>query len=101
MLKLEKLILETVNEVIRNVFDDEIADMLLSYLNEYNHLSIDERLRLFDETLPKILGSGAVIIEDLILETLYSKIGIKLKRREKNFVESVNDLRLVKVRANE
>ena len=101
MLKLEKLILETVNEVIRNVFDDEVADMLLRYLDEYNHLSIDERLRLFDETLPKIFGSGAVIIEDLILETLYSKMGIRLERREKDFVESINDLRLVKVKANE
>ena len=101
MLKLEKLILETVNEVIRNVFDDEVADMLLRYLDEYNHLSIDERLRLFDETLPKIFGSGAVIIEDLILETLYSKMGIRLEKREKDFVESINDLRLVKVRANE
>ncbi|MCD6088145.1 hypothetical protein J7K07_00275 [Candidatus Bathyarchaeota archaeon] len=101
MLKLEKLILETVNEVIRNVFDDEVADMLLRYLDEYNHLSIDERLRLFDETLPKIFGSGAVIIEDLILETLYSKMGIRLEKREKDFVESINDLRLVKVKANE
>ena len=101
MLKLEKLILETVNEVIRNVFDDEVADMLLRYLDEYNHLSIDERLRLFDETLPKIFGSGAVIIEDLILETLYSKMGIRLEKREKDFVESINDLRLVKAKANE
>ncbi|RJS84791.1 hypothetical protein CW706_03115 [Candidatus Bathyarchaeota archaeon] len=98
MPKLEKLILETVNEVIRNVFDDEIADMLLSYLDEHNNLSIDERLRLFDEILPKILGSGAVIIEDLILETLNSKIGIRLKGREKDFVELINDLRLVKAR---
>lgn len=98
MPKLEKLILEIVNEVIGNVFDDEIADMLLSYLDEHDNLSIDERLRLFDEILPKILGSGAVIIEDLILETLYSKMGIRLKGREKDFVESINDLRMVKAR---
>jgi len=92
MLKLESLIVETINEVIRNIFDDDIARILLSYFDEDNSLTIDDKLRNFEEDLPKILGSGAVIIEDLILETLYSKLGIKLEQKRKSFTEYITDL---------
>jgi len=92
MLKLEGLIVETINEVIRNIFDDDIARILLSYFDENNSLTIDEKLKKFEEDLPKILGSGAVIIEDLVLETLYSKIGIKLEQKRKSFSKYITDL---------
>ena len=89
---LENLIIDTINEVIRNIFDDDIAKTLLSYLDENNSLTIDEKLKIFEESLPKILGSGAVIIEDLILETLYSKLGIKFEQKRKSFTECITEL---------
>jgi len=92
MRRLENLILDTINEVIRNIFDDEVAGMLLKYVSENSSGDIDERLRRFEESLPKILGSGAVIIEDLILETLYSKLGIQLDHKRKSFTDCITRL---------
>jgi hypothetical protein len=92
MLRLENLVLDTINEVIKNIFDDEVAEMLLKYINENSSGDIDEKLRRFEESLPKILGSGAVIIEDLILETLYSKLGIQLEHKRKSFTECITQL---------
>ncbi|RJS91060.1 hypothetical protein CW705_04460 [Candidatus Bathyarchaeota archaeon] len=92
MLQLENLIFDAINEVIRNIFDDEVAEMLLGFLKENSSMSFEEKLRFFEESLPKILGSGAVIIEDLILETLYSKLGIKFEQKRKSFTEYVLDL---------
>ena len=92
MLQLENLIFDAINEVIRNIFDDEVAEMLLSFLKENSSMNLEEKLRFFEESLPKILGSGAIIIEDLILETLYSKLGIKFEQKRKSFTEYVLDL---------
>ena len=57
MLKLENLIVDTINEVIRNIFDDDIARTLLSFFDGNSFLTIDEKLKIFEDSLPKILGS--------------------------------------------
>jgi len=92
MLKLENLIVDTINEVIRNIFDDDIARTLLSFFDGNSFLTIDEKLKIFEDSLPKILGSGAVIIKDLILETLYSKLGVKFEQKRKSFTECITEL---------
>jgi len=73
------LLTETITEVVRNVFDDEIAEIILKYLKENTSGRLDEKVKIFADALPKILGVGSVIIEDLILETLYCKCALELQ----------------------
>ncbi|RLI43728.1 hypothetical protein DRO64_05265 [Candidatus Bathyarchaeota archaeon] len=98
MQRLERLIMDTINEVIREVFNDEVAKILFDNFFEKNSsVSFDKKLRAFEDSLPRILGSGAIIIEDLILETLYSRLGVKFEREDKSFTDSIMELRLIKV----
>lgn len=90
----DDVLTKTINEVIRNVFEDETAKIIFEYLNESNSKNLDEKVRVFTNALPKILGVGSVIIEDLILETLYSKYGSELKwRKGYRFADYIIELR--------
>jgi len=72
----------TISEVIRNVFGDEMAENILKYFNNSNPKNLDERLQIFADALQRILGVGASIMEDLILETLHTKLGLELDRKK-------------------
>jgi len=78
------VLMETIDEVVRNVFENEIAEIILNCLGKDCSKSLDERVQFFEDSLPKILGTdqGAQIIKDLILETLYSKLGSKFQWKE-------------------
>ena len=98
MQRLERLIMNTINDVIREVFNEEVARILFDNCFKNNSsVPFDQKLRAFEDSLPKILGSGAIIIEDLILETLYSRLGVKFEREEKSFTDSIMELRLIRV----
>ena len=84
----------TIDEVVRNIFKDKTAKVILQYLEEGIPGKIDDEVQSFANSLPEILGSGSVIIEDLILETLHSKLGLKSKlRKEYSFTEQVGKLK--------
>jgi hypothetical protein len=77
MLSFEDTVKQTIKETIRNVFeDDEVVDLLFQYFHKASSKAIDEKIQILTDSLPKILGSGSIIIEDLILETLYSKYNL-------------------------
>ena len=86
---------ETVDEVIKNVFEDKAAKTILVYFNESNSQEFEQKVRALTGSLPKILGAGSVIIEDLILEALYLKYGLELRRRKgygfRNYIMELRD----------
>jgi len=87
------VLVDTIQEVIRNVFDDEIAQTILKYVEEKSPDRLEERVRVFSKVLPDVLGKGAIIIEDLILETLYQKYGMKPQwKRDHRFPDYVLEL---------
>ena len=79
MPRFEDIFMETIKEVICNVFDGEVSGMIFSYLKESSSRRPEDVAQVFTEVLPKILGIGHVIIEDLVIETLYSKYGRRLQ----------------------
>ncbi len=81
-LRFDEVFDETVDEVIKNVFEDKAAKSILIYFKESDSQELNEKVRVLTESLPKILGAGSVIIEDLILEALYLKYGMELRRRK-------------------
>ena len=85
--------METIDEVVRNVFDDKTAEMILESYKDSSSEKLDERLQMFTDTLSKILGVGSIIIQDLILESLYSKFGLELQRKKDyTFAEYILEL---------
>jgi len=87
------VLVDTIQEVIRNVFDDEIAQTILKYVQEKSPDRLEEKVRVFSNALPDVLGRGAVIIQDLILETLYLKYGLKPQwKKDYSFPDYVLEL---------
>jgi len=86
---------ETVDEVIKNVFEDKAAKSILGHFTGSNSEELDGKVKVLTDSLPKILGAGFVIIEDLILETLYLKYGSELKRKKgygfRNYIMELRD----------
>jgi len=93
MRSLNDVLIETIREVISNVFDDETSQIIFQYIEENGLKNPDGIINVFTNVLPRILGSGYVIIEDLIVETLYSKYGRKLRwKRGYGLKDYINDL---------
>lgn len=54
---------------------------------------IAERPEAFSKNLRKLLGSGALVLEKLILENLYCKLSLKFEEKEGyDFPEYIKDL---------
>jgi hypothetical protein len=95
MLSFEDTVKQTIKEIIRNVFeDDEVVDSLFQYFSKVNTNENDENAQILSDALPKVLGSGSIIIEDLILETLYSKYNLDIVwKKDYRFADYLTDLR--------
>ena len=95
MLSFEDTVKQTIKEIIRNVFeDDEVVESIFQYFNKTSTNVIDENAQILSHALPKVLGSGSIIIEDLILETLYSKYNLDIVwKKDYRFTDYLTDLR--------
>ena len=92
--KFNDALAEGIDEVIRNVFGYETAENILRCLNDSNSRDLDERLQIFADALHRILGAGAPIIEDLILKTLQTKLGVQLDReKDYGFAKCIMELK--------
>ncbi len=91
----------TITEILRNVFeDDAVVDTLFPYFAVPHPQKLDAPRPITPDPLPKILGSGAVILEDLILETLYAKYHRHLvRKKDYRFADYLQELRTHTTRA--
>ncbi len=91
----------TIAEILRNVFeDDAVVDALFPYFAASPPKELTNPQPITPDPLPKILGSGAVILEDLILETLYTKYNRHLiRKKEYRFADYLQELRTHTLRA--
>ena len=83
--KLDDLLLGVVDETLRQVFRETGAKVIYGYLGNNCHLKreeIAEKPEVFSAGLERLLGSGAPVIEKLILKNLYSKLGLKFVEKE-------------------
>jgi len=80
----DDLLLETMDDVLKQVFGEEPAKVILKHIKKRYSLEeeIPERVDVFSDALCKILGSGSVLIENLILKSLYSKLELKFEEKE-------------------
>ena len=93
----DDLLLETIGDVLKQVFGENSAKILLRHVKKSYSLKWEEipkRAQVFSDALRNILGQGGVIIEDLILETLYSKLELEFKwKKGYGFSDYIKELR--------
>ena len=90
----DDVVIQTIDEVVRNVFEDETAETIFRYSREKGSEKVVDTIRALADSLPKILGTGSVIVEDLILETLYSKLGCQLQwKKDYRFPDYIAELK--------
>jgi hypothetical protein len=78
----DKIFEETIDEILRNVFEDQTSKIIMEYLEKNSAgKNTFDKANILSEVLPKILGVGSSIIEDLTVETLYTRYGETLEKR--------------------
>lgn len=85
MKALDDLLINVVDETLRQVFREEGSKVIYDYLENKCHLKLEEiaeKTKVFSAGLERLLGSGAPVIERLILKNLYSKLELKCEEKE-------------------
>jgi hypothetical protein len=93
IINFDDILFEIIEEVLKNIFEDHAAETILHYVNKNAEEKMDARIQFFANSLHQILGHGATIVEDLILETLYNRLHAELKwRKDYRFIDYIRVL---------
>lgn len=95
--KPRNLLLETVDETLEQVFTKDCARTVHGFIKNNLHLTregIVEKPEVFSCGLRRLLGSGATVVEILIVKNLYHKVGLKFEEKKGyEFSDYVKELR--------
>jgi hypothetical protein len=83
--KLRNLLQRTVDETLEQVFNEESARTIQVFLKNTLHITptmIVENPEAFSSGLRRLLGSGATVVESLIVENLCQKFGSKFEEKK-------------------
>jgi hypothetical protein len=93
---LDGLLLEAVDEAFTHVFREAGAKALYKFIENNCHLKREEiaqRPDVFSAGLEKLLGSGAPVLQELILRKLRCKLELKPVERERSdFADYIKEL---------
>ncbi len=94
---LDDLLLKGVDAALKQVFKETGTRVIYDYLennSQFRREEVAENPEVFSNGLKRLLGSGAPVIEKLILKNLYSKLELKLEEREGyEFSDYIKELR--------
>jgi len=94
---LDDLLLSVVDETMKQVFAEPGANAIYGFLGNNSHLKREEiagKPEVFSAGLERLLGSGATMLQKLILKNLHFKLGLKFEENEGyGFSDYVEDLR--------
>jgi len=92
-----RMISGVVEEVMSNIFGRKALCSILQFMREKYGLDLDEvpnKPQLFSEAMRKIIGVGSIVIEDLIIENLYVKIGLNFRwKKGYSFPDYINEIK--------
>lgn len=90
------MLLEAVDETFTHVFREAGAKAVYKFIENNCHLKreeIAERPDVFSAGLEKLLGSGAPVLQDLILKKLCCKLELKPAERDpSDFADYIKEL---------
>ena len=81
----DDLLLKMVNETMKEVFTEAGTKVVCDFLQNSCHLKLEEiveKPEVFSRCLQKLLGSGAQVLEKLILKNLYSRLELKIEEKK-------------------
>jgi hypothetical protein len=94
---LDDLLLNVIDETLKHVFKEPGAKVIYDYLRDQCHLKreeIAEKPEVFSAGLERLLKSGAVLIEKMILINLSSQLQLKYEEKEGyEFSDYIRELR--------
>lgn len=94
---LDDLLANVVDETLRQVFREEGSKVIYVFIENNCHLKreeIAEKPKVFSASLERLLGSGAPVIEKLILKNLHSKLELKFAKKEGyEFLDYIKEFR--------
>lgn len=98
MIAFNELFLRTLNEVLTDVFNEKSVDDIFSTMESVYQLRIEDipdNAHLLSKTLERIIGTGHIIIEDLLVENLYLKNGLDYENKKgysfTNYIEELKN----------
>ena len=91
------LFLRTLDEVLTDVFGKKSVDYIFSTMESVYQVQkedIPDNTHLLSKTLEKTIGTGHLIIEDLLVENLYVKNGLDYENKKGyGFQDYIEDLK--------
>jgi len=82
---LDDLLVNVVDETLRQVFREEGTKAIYAFIKNNCHLKqeeIAEKPKVFSDGLERLMGSAAPVIEKLALKNLHRKLGLKFVKKE-------------------
>jgi len=82
---LDDLLLSVVDETLRQVFREAGTKVIYDFLGNNSHLKLEEiaeKPEAFSAGLERLMVSAALVIENLILKNLYSRLGLEFEEKE-------------------
>ena len=96
-LSFDQLLLNSIDEALASLFNRSAIRSIYFYVEKICHLSLDEipkKPDVFSGSLHQLLGAGALVIEEGVLKTLYSKLKLQLAEEESyTFADYIDELR--------
>lgn len=87
--KFNELVLECIDDGLKDIFGEMGAKLILDYLNCEGSLSEKESKKRWEsirKDLRRLLGSGAVVVEQAVLKILHSKLVQGYSNLERNSI---------------
>jgi len=81
----DQLLLDSIDEALMHLFNESAAKSIYVYMKNMCNLKredIAKKIDVFSTSLERLLGSGALVIENLILKILSSKAQLEFVERE-------------------
>ncbi len=92
-----RLLLDAIDEALKRFFNETAVGSVYFYIECMCHLpreEIAEKPDVFSTSLEKLMGQGALVIEDKILKALYVKLDLELAEEESHgFADCIGELR--------
>ena len=99
----DDLLFGTADKTMKQVFRKEGSKVIYDYLENNSHFKLEEigeKPEVFSAGLERLLGSGAPVIEKLILKNLYHKLRLEYEEKEgydfSDYVKELNRSALAK-----
>lgn len=96
---LDRLFLGTIRDIILDIFGKDSLETILQTMNKIYSLKwedIPDNIKIFKTTIENLFGTGHVIIEDLIIENLYIKLGLNFEcKKNYSFQDYIEELKRI------